>query len=103
MTEEKEEIFYTEFPFLTLEQVKRLKPMIELYDVSKVARSRTGFLYNYLNGTLTLELLKKREAFLNRALAAYDKDPSIRRYLSIIAWSYDPYNIKKPNGLTFDD
>jgi len=60
--------------------------------VSKVARSKGGFTHWYLN-TKDYDNVKwwsKRKGFIDRTLAQYIKNPTHRRYLSLIMWAYDP-------------
>ena len=79
---------------------------MEQLEVSEIARSKRGFLYNYnIHGKKFLILRlpitdpdyskgwtwdKKRNAFIDRHLAQYNKEKTVRRKLALIAWAYDP-------------
>ena len=96
---------FVKYPWLRLNTVLKFLPEIERQNVSKVARSERGFLthyrkYKYANAmkhmivpneNITWD--QKRNAFIDRVLPVYQKNPTYRRYLSLIAWAYDP--IKK--------
>jgi len=85
---------------------KYIKPYIsqmEKLDVSNKARSKEGFLHNYLNTNFDdnketkNKYMKKRKLFLTRTIPAFDKNPTYRRFLSLIAWAYMPFeNVKNP-------
>jgi len=93
---------FVKYPWLRLNTVLKFLPEIEKYDVSKVARSERGFLthyrkYGYANAMKQMIVPnenitwdQKRNAFIDRVLPAYKKNPTYRRYLSLIAWAYDP-------------
>lgn len=78
------------YPFMSRSEVRKYYKLIEELNMSLIARSPHGFLYNYLKNTLTPELINKRNAFIARTLAAYNRNPTVRRYLSLITWSYKP-------------
>jgi len=88
------------YNFLTRTQIKRFLPEIEKNNVSEIARSERGFLSNYLKFGKKIKNIKvpsenitwdvKRNNFISRTLPAYQKNPTYRRYLSLIAWAYDP-------------
>ena len=78
------------FPMMDLKDVLKFVPLMEKEGVSKIARSPKGFLTAYKNGKLNEEWMKKRNAFLARTLPAYNKNPTYRRFLSIICWAYMP-------------
>lgn len=87
--------FITKYPILDLEEVLKYEQEAVNNKVSKVARSKRGWLSyhkkhidNNLNDDETW--LKKREAFIARTKAAYDKNPTYRRFLSLVMWSYMP-------------
>lgn len=63
--------------------------------VSKVARSRRGFLTHYkrVGGSeakVSEDWKKKRRAFIARHLPQYRKKPTRRRLLALRAWAYEP-------------
>ena len=88
------------YALMTQAEVKKHLQMIIDYDVSKVARSPGGFLYNYMkygrdmllkkasDSGLTWE--KKRNAFIARHLVEYKKNPTDRHRHALIAWAYMP-------------
>lgn len=75
-------------------------PEMERLKVSEVARSRRGFLYNYLQykndvweRNVPNENIKwedKRNAFIARHLPSYKENPTYRRWLALIAWAFKP-------------
>lgn len=79
------------FPLMPLEQVLKFEPLFEKYKVSEVARSPRGFLTYYKNNeVLNEEWTTKRENFIKRHLAQYNKKKTLRRALALIAWAYLP-------------
>ena len=78
--------------FLPLSIIQRHMPSIRRLHVSEKARSQGQFLEQYRRyGTrLPQYWLDKREAFIARTLPEYDRNKTIRRRLSLIAWAYDP-------------
>lgn len=76
---------------MTRREVSKYIAEAEKHGVSKVSRSR-GFTKYYLNsrGKITDEWLKKRNAFLSRTLPQYNNNPTYRRWLSAVMWSYKP-------------
>ena len=84
-----------------LSNVLKYEDEIIKNNVSVVARSKDGFLYNYKkyktannmknkivpNEKQTWE--QKRNAFLARSVPQYKNNPTYRRWLSIIAWAYN--------------
>lgn len=89
---------YRWFP---LKSVLKYEDEIIKNNVSVIARSKDGFLYNYKKdktanvmknkiipnkNNLTWE--QKRNAFLSRSIPQYKINPTYRRWLSIIAWAY---------------
>jgi len=80
--------------------VKKYIQEMEIYKVSEIARSKKGFLYNYLrdfnnNNDLKKKLMEKRNRFIKRTLPAFKKNPTYRRYLSLIAWFYQVFDPKR--------
>lgn len=79
------------YPFLPKSELIRWMPEIERLKVSEVARSPGQFIDQYLNNDILNNYwLDKRHKFIARTLAAYNKKPTYRRYLSLIAWAYMP-------------
>ena len=64
---------------------------MERLKVSEVARGPDGILTFYLKyNKLNEHFIKKRNSFLARTLVAFYRNPTYRRFLSIIAWMYMP-------------
>lgn len=83
------------YPFITYATIAKYLPAMEENGVSKIARGKTdkvGFLeiYKKHGKKLPVEWSRKRNLFLVRSLAAYNKKPTERRFLSLIAWAYMP-------------
>lgn len=83
------------YPFVSYENIKKLFPEMEREGVSLVARGKTdktGFLevYKKYGVNLPEEWKKKRENFIKRHMAQYEKKPTYRRYLALVAWAYQP-------------
>ena len=78
----------------------------ERLKVSQVARSPKGFLtyYKQMKGKLiefvedanslrkaeAKKWISKRNGFIARHLAQFNKNPTYRRYLALIMWAYEP-------------
>jgi len=79
---------------LSLKTIRKYEPEMKQLKVSEVARSKRGFLtalkkvkkYNKLSP----EWKQKQRNFVARHLVQYKKNPTYRRRLALIAWSYDP-------------
>lgn len=88
------------YQWFPVKNVKVYLPDIIKQNVSEVARSKDGFLTNYLKHGSSIRFdiapgtnmtwAKKRELFIKRTLPAYLKNPTERRRLSLIAWAYNP-------------
>jgi hypothetical protein len=87
------------FKLLSKNQIEEFLPLIKAEKVSPRARRPDGFLTVYLSGksiatTLYPEkqhsYLRERELFIKRTLPAYVRNPTLRRFLSLIAWAYLP-------------
>lgn len=83
------------YKFLHIDDIYYWIDEMEREKVSKIARSKKGFLtaYDKVNGDptkLSQFWLNKRNSFIARTLAAYKKNPTYRRFLSLIAWAYMP-------------
>ena len=83
-----------EYSYLSLNTIEKYVPEMESLGVSKVARSRSGFLTAYKRAggnpnNLTEYWRVKRHGFIRRHLAQY-KPGQNRRRLALIAWAYDP-------------
>ena len=86
------------YPLIPYKEIEKLFPEMEREKVSEVARGKTdktGFLEVYKKyGSNLPEYWKiKRDNFIKRTLVQYNKKPTYRRYLALIAWAYQP--IKK--------
>ena len=89
------------YKWMSVEQILKYLPEIEKENVSEIARSERGFLYNYLKIGSADKMKnvvnsrgntwdKERNLFITRTLAAYNKKPTRRRFLSLIAWAFFP-------------
>ncbi len=80
--------------WLTLNEIDRYAQVGEDLKVSIKARtSKDGFMFNYRKAggnpnNLSEFWIKKRNAFVARTLAAYNKNPTFRRWLSLVFWAY---------------
>lgn len=93
---------FVKYPWLRLNTVLKYLPEIERQNVSIVARSERGFITHYQKYKYADKMKKmivpnenitwdqKRNAFIDRVLPVYKTNPTYRRYLSLIAWAYDP-------------
>ena len=84
-----------EYKYLSLKEIKKLEPEMRSLKVSEVARSSRGFLtaYKRVEGNpnkLSEHWKVKRNGFIKRHMAQYDKDKGYRRKLALIAWAYKP-------------
>ena len=96
-------MFETEYRLLPARFVEVYAPYMERLNVSSRARRSDGFMgamvrnknsiyrlyYDVYPGT-THSYMVEREAFIKRTLAAYEKNPTVRRWLSLIAWAFLP-------------
>jgi len=93
---------FVKYRWLSLNTVLKFLPEIERQNVSKVARSERGFITHYQKYRYADKMKKmivpeknrtweeERNLFIDRTLPAYQAQPTYRRYLSLIAWAYDP-------------
>ncbi|MFZ4600353.1 MAG: hypothetical protein ACOYNN_17070 [Terrimicrobiaceae bacterium] len=81
-----------EYTMLSLDEVNKYIPEMERLNVSEIARGPEGVIaaYKKLRGKLPDEWKKKRRGFIQRTLPAYHRNPTYRRWLSLIAWFYKP-------------
>lgn len=83
---------------LPLATVKRFEVEAARKGVSKVARSRRGFLPAYKKGALDPEWCARRAAFIKRHMAQVkrrgeslcENGAPTRRHLALIMWAYSP-------------
>lgn len=89
-----------------------IEPFIsEMIRLKVSSKARNEFLktYQQLGEKIGDKLLRKRASFLSRTLAGFEKNPTYRRYLSLIAWAFKPdlKNIFHPKkyfeGLSLED
>lgn len=81
------------YSFIPLSTIDHHMAEIKQQGVSEKARSPSQFLDHYrsvhgLGSSLTLIWTRRRNAFLNRTMAAFKKNPTRRRWLSMIVWAY---------------
>jgi len=81
-----------EHKLLSKETVKQYIKQAEENKVSIKSRSKDGFIYWYLNDGVSNKSywLKLRKNFIKRTLTQYNKNPTYRRYLSLVMWAYIP-------------
>lgn len=83
-----------EYKYLSVREIAKHEKDMRDLEVSEVARSRRGFLPAYKRAKnskgLSDEWKRKRHGFISRHKAQYDKNPTKRRKLALIAWAYDP-------------
>jgi len=82
------------YPFLPLPVVESILPIITQEQVSKRARSKGQFIEQYrrYNTNLPSKWISKRNNFIKRTVAQYNKHKTKRRKLALIAWAYNPGN-----------
>ena len=79
---------------LSLKTIRKYEPEMKRLGVSEVARSKRGYLTalkkakEYKN--LSPEWKRKQAGFIARHGKQYEKNPTYRRRLALIAWSVDP-------------
>ena len=93
------------FRWIPLREVLAYEPEMERLGVSPVARSPRGFLTAYKAGRTAAATKRtavpdhsgtpqtwgqRREQFIARHLAQYEKNPTYRRWLALVAWAYRP-------------
>ena len=81
--------------YLPLSEIAKYEPEMRRLKVSKVARSPRGFLtyYKRVGGRpdkVNEHWRVKRNGFIARHLAQYNKNPTYRRFLALVAWAYKP-------------
>ncbi len=84
-----------EYSWMPLSEIAKYEPEMKRLGVSKVARSPRGFLTAYrrwsrLSLSVRDKWVVKRSAFIARHMAQYKKNPTYRRWLALVAWSYRP-------------
>jgi hypothetical protein len=80
------------FPFINKDKLIDYIDVADEYDVSEKARSNNQFVDNFINNNIDNYWCKKRYSFLSRQYASFKKNPTFRRYISLIMWAYDPYD-----------
>ena len=91
------------FAWMPVEEVEAMLPTIEAAGVSKIARSPRGFVSAYRRIRSPLRMMiaevpdlvtqtwaQRRDAYIARALPAYNANPTHRRALALMAWAYAP-------------
>ncbi len=86
---------YEYYPYIGLNTIARFEPDMSKLKVSMVARSPRGFLTYYkrvggIQNNVNDYWDRRRAAFIARHMAQYEKNPTYRRRLALIAWAYDP-------------
>ena len=87
----------TDYSWLPLSEIAKYEPEMKRLGVSKVARSRGGFLTAYKRFGVPMRKgdagdywPSKRRGFIARHMAQYRKNPTYRRWLALVAWAYMP-------------
>jgi hypothetical protein len=79
---------------LSLKTIKKYEPDMKRLKVSEVARSPRGYLTQLKKvgsyDKLSDDWKRKQRNFVKRHYAQYKKNPTPRRRLALIAWSFDP-------------
>jgi len=81
--------------YLPLSEIAKYEPEMRRLKVSRVARSPRGFLTYYKkiggkSGKVNEHWRVKREGFIARHLVQYNRNPTYRRFLALVAWAYRP-------------
>lgn len=83
------------YPYMKYDEIMKYEDLAKKWKVSEIARGPNGFMNAYkTNIHLTIFWKKKRNSFIARTLAAYIKNPTKRRLLSLIFWAYLPEDEK---------
>jgi len=95
--------FETDYRLLSPRFIEMYAPYMEDLSVSERARRSDGFMAKLLRNKKSIyklysdiypgakhSYMVEREGFIKRTLAAYNKEPSLRRWLALIAWAYLP-------------
>ena len=83
------------YKYLTLSEIAKYEPEMRRLKVSTVARSLRGFLtyYKRIGGKpdkVNDHWRVKRDGFIARHLVQYNRNPTYRRFLALVAWAYRP-------------
>ena len=85
----------TDYPWLPLPEIAKYELEMKRLGVSKVARSRGGFLHYYKQargnpGFMSSYWKMRRVAFIKRFMALWKKYRTEKIKLALIAWAYMP-------------
>jgi len=85
----------TDYPWLPLSEIAKWEPEMKRLGVSKVARSRGGFLYFYKQvrgnpDSVSSYWKMRRTAFIKRFSALYKQYGTKKIWLALVAWAYRP-------------
>lgn len=94
------------YPWMSRKEIYKYIPDIIKYEVSERAREKDGFLNMYLmEKDLTQNYPNKnhnyyieRYNFIQRHLPQYQKKPTKRRFLALVAWAYLPQQMAPPQS-----
>jgi len=79
------------YEYLSLDTMRVMIPIGREFKVAKTALSEDKFVDNFLQGRHTEDFwIKKRNGYISRAYAIYQRKPTWRRYLSLIMWGFNP-------------
>lgn len=97
------------YPVMGRALAEAFVPFMEAMDVSEVARSRRGFFHNWGEHGARVWPMRdprfgqrwdeRRDNFVARHLAQYERNPTVRRFLALVAWAYTPLNTTQTRAL----
>lgn len=92
-----------EFPVLSNQLANSFVPHMRRLGVSEVARSQRGFMtaWNRYGGSVWTHTDPKygqawcdrRDNFVARHMEQFKKNPTLRRFLALVAWAYSPFSV----------
>ena len=85
----------TDHPWLPFSEIAKYEPEMKRLGVSKVARSRGGFLWYYKQARGNPDFMSsywkmRRTAFIKRFMALYKQYGTKKIWLALVAWAYRP-------------
>ena len=93
-SEDEEKLSTKNYKWMSLSSVLKWENEAKDLGVSKIARSKSGFLTAYkrykTKNNMPEKWVKKRNGFIARHMAQYKKNPTYRRWLALVMWAYKP-------------
>jgi len=85
----------TDYAWLPLSEIRKYEPEMKRLGVSKVARSRGGFLHYYKQARGNPDFMSsywkmRRTAFIKRFMVLYKQYGTKKIWLALVAWAYRP-------------